>query len=162
MLDYETIPLHWVNRLGFLVRKELGQLFMQEGHDIGPEEWAVLLLLWRDRSKTPGDIAAVTFRDRTTVTRLIDGMVRKGLVSRETDPSDRRKSVVQATDRGKNLEQELVPIARALITRALQGIDPRDVETTVRSLRAMTQNLLSKRDHHEMLHQTREEDHVQL
>ncbi|MCR9136608.1 MAG: MarR family transcriptional regulator [Alphaproteobacteria bacterium] len=162
MLDYETIPLHWVNRLGFLVRKELGQLFMQGGYDVSPEEWAVLLLLWRDTSKTPGDIAAVTFRDRTTVTRLIDGMVSKGLVFRDMDPSDRRKSVVKATDRGNDLEQELVPIARGLIARALNGIDPGDVETTVRSLRTMTRNLSSERDRHKTLQQTKEEDHVQL
>lgn len=160
MFDYESIPLHWVNRLGFLVRKELGQLFASRGHDISPEEWAVLLLLWRDGPKTPGAIAGVTFRDRTTVTRLIDGMVRKGLVRRETDPADRRRSIVKATDRGNNLQRELVPLARLLIARALDGIEPRDVETTVRSLKAMTQNLLTERPSDET--PTREEDNVQL
>lgn len=160
MFDYESIPLHWVNRLGFLVRKELGQLFASHGHDISPEEWAVLLLLWRDGAKTPGAIAGVTFRDRTTVTRLIDGMVRKGLVLRDADPADRRKSIVRTTGHGNNLQQDLVPIARTLIARALHGIDPADVETTVRSLSAMTRNLLAERPSDAT--QMREKDDVQL
>lgn len=142
MFDYETIPLHWVNRLSFLVRKELGQRFQASGFRVSAEEWAVLLLLWRYTERTPGMIADATFRDRTTVTRLIDGMVNKKLVERDTDPDDRRKSIVRASDYGNRLKDELVPIARDLISETLQDIEPNDIEITVRTLTHMTRNLL--------------------
>lgn len=142
MFEYETIPLHWVNRLGFLVRKELGQRFQAAGHHVSPEEWAVLLILWKDTEQTPGAIADATFRDRTTVTRLIDGMVKKQLVERDVDPHDRRKSIVRASDHGAGLKDELVPIAMELIAESLEGIDPKEIEITVRTLKAMTHNLL--------------------
>lgn len=144
MLDYEGIPLHWVNRLSFLVRKELGQRFRADGFRVSAEEWAVLLLLWRHSEQTPGAIADATFRDRTTVTRLIDGMMKKDLVERDTDPHDRRRSIVRASDRGNRLKDDLVPIARELITEALREIDPKHIEITVRTLEAMTGNLLGK------------------
>lgn len=142
MFDYETIALHWVNRLGFLVRKELGQRFLAEGFRISAEEWAVLLLLWKHTERTPGMIAAATFRDRTTVTRLIDGMVKKGLVERDIDPNDRRKSIVRASEHGIGLKEQLVPIAQRLIAQTARDIEPGDLETTVRTLKAMTGNLL--------------------
>lgn len=141
MFDYETVPLHWVNRLGFLTRKELGNRFRAAGVDVSPEEWAVLLILWQKGAQTPGALADVTFRDRTTITRLIDGMVAKGLVARGADPNDRRRSLVDVSDAGRALEAKLVSIARVLITEALDGIAPADIEATLRTLRKMTLNL---------------------
>lgn len=141
MFDYETVPLHWVNRLGFLTRKELGNRFRAAGVDVSPEEWAVLLILWQKGAQTPGALADVTFRDRTTITRLIDGMVAKGLVARGADPNDRRRSLVDVSDAGRALEAKLVSIARVLITEALDGIAPADIEATLRTLRRMTLNL---------------------
>lgn len=141
MFDYETVPLHWVNRLGFLTRKELGNRFRAAGVDVSPEEWAVLLILWQKGAQTPGALADVTFRDRTTITRLIDGMVAKEFVVRGADPNDRRRSLVDVSDAGRGLKAQLVPIARVFIAEALDGVAPKDVEATLRTLRKMTLNL---------------------
>ena len=141
MFDYEEIPLHWVNRLGFLTRKKLSALFDKAGHSVGPEEWAILLVLWQKGPQSPSALADVTFKDRTTVTRLIDAMVRKKLVTRTEDPLDRRRSVVTLSALGSNLEAKLVPTAQKLIKQALHGISPADIEITTRTLRIMTENL---------------------
>lgn len=142
MFEYETIPLHWVNRLGFLVRKELALRFRAEGYDIGAEDWAVLLILWKKGPQTPGALADVTFRDRTTITRLIDGMVKKDLVTRREDAKDRRRSLVDITPYAFDLQGELVPIAHQVIAGAMPGVSHADLEATTRTLRRMTENLV--------------------
>ena len=141
MFGYEKVSLHWVNRLGFLTRKNLSTLFGKAGHAVSPEEWAILLVLWQKGPQSPSALADVTFKDRTTVTRLIDAMVRKKLVTRTEDQVDRRRRVVTLSARGSNLEAELVPIAQTLIEQALHGIPAADIEITTRTLRTMTQNL---------------------
>lgn len=141
MFEYEEIPIFWANRLGFSARKELAQRMSEAGIDVTPKEWAVLLILWKQPDLTPGAIADATFRDRTTVSRLVDGMVRKGLVERHTDPEDRRRSILRPTPRGHALKAELVPIASELVVQAQQGLDPADIQTAVRVLRTMTHNL---------------------
>lgn len=142
MDDYESIPLYWINRLGFVVRKELARRFQDNGFDISPEEWAILLILWNKGDQTPSVLADATIRDRTTVTRLLDGMVTKGLIKRETDPTDRRKMRVQVSDLGLSLKDGLVAVARDLITQTLDGITPEDAAQTVQTLRRMSLNLL--------------------
>jgi DNA-binding MarR family transcriptional regulator len=142
MQNYETIPLHWINRLGFVVRKELAQRFQDNGYDVSPEEWAILLILWSKGAQTPSVLADATIRDRTTVTRLLDGMVAKGLVDRNTDPTDRRKMRVQVSDLGMSIRNGLVSVAQGLIAQTLNGISPEDAETTVQTLRRMSQNLV--------------------
>lgn len=142
MDDYETIPLHWINRLGFVVRKELARRFQDHGFDISPEEWAILLILWNKGAQTPSFLADATIRDRTTVTRLLDGMVAKDLVQRNTDPTDRRKMRVQVSDIGMSVKDGLVGVAQDLIGQTLDGISPDDAATTVQTLRRMSLNLL--------------------
>jgi DNA-binding MarR family transcriptional regulator len=140
--DYENIPLHWINRLGFVVRKELVRRFQDNGFDVVPEEWAILLILWSKGAQTPSVLADATIRDRKTVTRLLDGMVAKGLVKRTVDPDDRRKTRVQVSEFGLSLKDGLVGVAQGLIAQTLDGLSPEEIETTVQTLRRMTLNLM--------------------
>lgn len=144
MIDYEKIPLHWVNRLSFLTRKTLSQSFEEEGLFVSAEEWAILLILWSKGEQTPSALADMTFRDRTTITRLIDQMVKKQFVVREHDEKDRRRVLIKASEKGHALKDELIPIAKSMIDTATSGISPQDIETTVKTLSLMTNNLLSR------------------
>lgn len=143
MFDYEKIPLHWVNRLSFLTRKTLSQGFEENQHSVSAEEWAILLILWSKGEQTPSALAEVTFRDRTTITRLIDQMVKKDMVTRVHDDKDRRRVLIKASDNGQALKRDLVPIAQNMISQASEGISPQDIEITVKTLSAMTRNLLA-------------------
>lgn len=144
MIDYEKIPLHWVNRLSFLTRKTLSQSFEEEGLFVSAEEWAILLILWNKGEQTPSALADMTFRDRTTITRLIDQMVKKQFVLREHDEKDRRRVLIKASEKGHALKDELIPTAKSMIDTATRGISPQDIETTVKTLSLMTNNLLSR------------------
>lgn len=141
MKNYEHNPFHWVNRLGFLSRKRLAHGFRVAGHSVSPEEWAILLVLWNKGPQTPSALADVTIKDRTTVTRLIDAMVRKKLVKRAEDPDDRRRSVVIVDTRGAQIKPDLVSVAQSFTETALDGIPKEDIETTLETLRTMAQNL---------------------
>lgn len=143
-MNHESIPHHWVNRLSFLTRKELTERFKAQGFAISPEEWAVLLLLWQRDGRTPGDMAQVTIRDRTTMTRLIDGMVRKNIVVRRAGETDRRQSFVFLSDHGRSLQGALTPIAKAMIDETLAGISANEVQQAISVLRRMTDNLMAK------------------
>ena len=135
---YELLPQYWINRLGFILRKELSQRFKEKGFSINPEEWGMLLHLWMQDGRSPTELADQTIRDRTTITRLIDGMVRKDLVKREIDPNDRRRSLIFLTANGKLLQSQLMPIAQELIQQSLKGISSEDIDRMVRAMKQMT------------------------
>lgn len=141
MLNFETLPLYWVNRLSAMSRRELGLRFKAAGHDVSPEEWAILLLLWREDSQNPGEMSARTVRDPTTMTRLIDGMVRKGFVERRADTSDRRRSNICLTQMGRGLEPALIGLAKPMIEVGMAGISEEDLKTTVQVLTKMVANM---------------------
>ncbi len=146
MFDPADIALHWVNRLSFLSRRALMDVFHQAGHKISAEEWAVLLMLWKSDGQGPGEISAQSMRDATTVTRLVDGMVRKGVVTRRESKKDRRRSEIWLTEMGRALQPELIALAMPVIGISLTGISASDMEVALRVLKQMTQNLQEAAD----------------
>jgi len=140
--EYEDVVLYWINRLSFLARKQLQQKFAENGEKLGAEEWAVLMLLWKKDGRLPSELADSTIRDRTTMTRLVDGMCKKQLVVRRSDPEDGRRVVVYLTERGRKSKIELIPIARELIANSTANIDENDLDVAMQVLRKMAANLL--------------------
>jgi DNA-binding MarR family transcriptional regulator len=101
-----------LNRTAILIKTGLRRAFLEQGHDITPEQWAVLCLLWKEEGLSQSDIADRTIKDRPTVTRIIDGLERRALVRRQRDGRDRRSFRIHLTVAGKALEEDLGIIVR--------------------------------------------------
>lgn len=147
-MDYTDLPFYWINRLSFLSRKELSQRFDDAGHSISQEEWALLLVLWRKGSQAPSALSEEIIKDRTTVTRLIDGLVKKGFAIRSENPMDRRRSDISLTPAGSELKSKLLLMEMEIIEQATAGVPPEDIEITMRTLRLFTENLMSSNTQH--------------
>jgi DNA-binding MarR family transcriptional regulator len=146
IFDFENQVHYWVNRLGFLLRKEIHLRFKANGIDLRAEEMALLVQLWQNPGQTPSALADKTVRDRTTVTRFLDGLEKKGLVTRKTDPTDRRRVIVQATKKSAGLQPKVLAGIREMIADSLDGVSPEELETTKRVLRQITGTVLEMRN----------------
>lgn len=80
-------------------------------HGLMQGRWWVLILLMRepDSSSTPSLLAEKAGVSRATMTRLIDGLERDGLVKREFDSEDRRSFTVSLTSDGQHKLDTLMP-----------------------------------------------------
>ncbi|QGJ70584.1 Transcriptional regulator SlyA [Planctomycetales bacterium 10988] len=138
---FESTIGFWVNRTAYLMRGYLRQEFRQVKQPVTPEEWSILVRLWQEDGRRPSDLADLTIRDATTVTRLLDSLSRKGLVERRPDSEDRRVVRAWLTSTGRELEEKLVPQAIRMLEIACQDIPEDEIETTMRTLQKMQDNL---------------------
>ena len=93
-------------RLTYLLKYAL--LALDELHEehlassgINARELGVLLLLADREPESQQQAAERLGVDRTTMVALLDGLESKSLVARRPDPADRRRNVVELTDRGR-------------------------------------------------------------
>lgn len=142
MFAYEDKTPHWVNRLSFVLRTEVQRRFKAAGYDLTAEEWAMLMLLWGREPRSVSDIAASSLRERTTVTRLLDGMVAKGLVERRPGADDARRVDVGLTEAARALQAPLVGLVEEMIGQATAGLTRDEVAVANKVLRTMTENLV--------------------
>jgi DNA-binding MarR family transcriptional regulator len=131
-----------VGRTCHFMRKAFRQTFSAAGQSVTPEEWVLLNRLWVQDGQRHAELTASTVRDRTTVTRLLDSMVGKGLVRRETDPDDRRGVRTWLTPEGAALKHQLIPVATGLLARATQGISEEELDNCRKTLSKFQANLL--------------------
>lgn len=131
----------WIHRVYQASRNEMFRDFREHGEDVTPEQWAVLIRLWERDGRSQNDLSDATFRDRPTMSRIIDSMESRGLVERRADDGDRRVRTIHLTRRGRELKKKLVPVAERIVARMVAGIPERDLVTTRATLKRMFENM---------------------
>ena len=105
--EYESGSVAEVYRLVDLVAKKLTRLQRQQivGAELTPSQYSVLNLLWQKDGRQFNELASVCCCSPSTITGVVDTLQRKGLVTRESNPEDRRSLLVRLTDEGRELER---------------------------------------------------------
>jgi DNA-binding MarR family transcriptional regulator len=106
--------------------------------------WYFLRALWTEDGLTQRELSDRTGTMEPTTMSAIQSMEEKGLVERVRNTSDRRKINVFLTDKGKALEQELLPVAADVVAAAVKGFSERDVARLIELLRAIQSNLAAE------------------
>ncbi len=131
----------WVHRVYQATRNEIYRVFRERGTELTPEQWVVLVRLWERDGRSQNELCDSTFRDRPTMSRMVDALQARGLVTREAHPTDKRARMVYLTREAKALKPKLVPAARGIVDRMLAGIPNEDLVTTRRTLQKIFDNL---------------------
>ena len=99
--------------------------------------WRVLATLSGSPPETVTGLAEACLLQQPTMTKLLDRMVRDGLVQRLPDARDRRVVRIEATPRGQAVVEELLVAARQHEAQVLARFPDMDPATFKQLLRAM-------------------------
>ncbi|NIK74754.1 DNA-binding MarR family transcriptional regulator [Thermonema lapsum] len=112
-----------VGRTSTAIGRRLLRNFRAHGLDISQEQWAVLVELWREDGQIQQELAVKTYKDKPSITRLIDKLEAQGLVERRADETDRRIKRIFLTEKGKALEKDAMDMAQKTLNEAISGIE---------------------------------------
>jgi MarR family transcriptional regulator, organic hydroperoxide resistance regulator len=110
-------------------------------HGIKTGFWYYLRALWIEEGVSQKRLSQVTNVTEGTTVSLLNDMTQRGLIKRVRDTVDRRQVFVSLTPKGRALEAQLLPQGVELIKIALKGIPKEDVETCMRVLTRVADNL---------------------
>lgn len=130
-----------VNRTSIVMRQNLTSLFKKEGCDITPEEFAILSQLWDEDGLFQSVINEKTLKDKTTVTRLLERLQKKGLIDKKVDEADRRNYRIYLTNKGVSLKFIVIPLVIKFMDIATDNIDSDDLIITIKTLKEVSKNL---------------------
>jgi DNA-binding MarR family transcriptional regulator len=91
---------------------------------------------------TMSELAEAEQVRRPTITRLVDGLERRGLVRRVTDPADGRVQLVEATAAGKRLLQKGRARRVERLMRGVTQLSQDDQQVLARAADLMEESLL--------------------
>lgn len=111
MADFELIrflPFR-LNRLAAEISEELATLYAAR-FDIDIPQWRVLATLSAGGDWTAGAIVASTRTHKSTISRAVEVLSRRGLIEAIRSPDDKRAFYLHLTTAGRRLFRQLEPL----------------------------------------------------
>ena len=123
------------------VARRLQRNFKEAGIEITIEQWSVLYHLWKEDGQSQQQLCEATFRDKPSITRLVDNLEKSKLVKRVASKNDRRSNLIFLTKEAKNLEQKTMDVANRTLNEALEGVTNGQIEIAKEVLQMVYDNL---------------------
>ena len=117
-----------------------GERLAATGLDLA--QWRTLAIIRRIDSCTMTSLARHSTIERTTLTRAVDQLVGRGIVTRWVPDSDRRQVSLALTDAGEEVYGRAVAVLMHRNREVLADIESKDLRTASRVLQAVLRQLL--------------------
>jgi DNA-binding MarR family transcriptional regulator len=120
-----------------------GQAFTLELKQFGLtlNDWRVCAALRNNPHQRLMDLAQNTSVDASTLSRVVDGLLQRGLLVRERSSEDARAVALRLTPDGVDLLEKVIPLAQLYERVALAGIDAEQADLLRDMLRRIYDNM---------------------
>lgn len=97
--------------------------------DLTSMQWAPLVLLAHGRATTAAELSRCNGVETSTMTRMLDRLESKGLVTRKRNSNDRRVFDIELTEEGRRLAQKIPYLIAEGLNQHLKGFSREEFET---------------------------------
>ena len=92
-------------------------------------DWRVIAVLGRYPGLSAVEVADRTLMDKVAVSRAVTKLIKNGRIDREFADADRRRSILNLSEEGKKVHNEIAPLALEFEQQLVQNISEDDYET---------------------------------
>jgi DNA-binding MarR family transcriptional regulator len=103
-------------------------------------EWRVIAVLGRFPGLSAVEVAERTMMDKVAVSRAVSKLLKSGRIDRQFADADRRRSILNLTDAGRQVLDEIAPLALKFEEDLLHGLNEEEIHT----LNVLTERLLAR------------------
>ena len=125
------------------IARRLQKNFKQAGVEITIEQWSVLYHLWKEDGMSQQQLCDATFRDKPSITRLVDNLEKLNLAKRVASKDDRRINMIYLTPEASQLQEQSMGLANQTLNEALHGVSTEQIEIAKEVLQRVYENLAS-------------------
>jgi DNA-binding MarR family transcriptional regulator len=125
------------------IARRLQKNFKLAGIEITLEQWSVLYHLWKEDGMSQQQLCDATFRDKPSITRLVDNLEKLQLVKRMASKTDRRINKICLTPESLKLQEQSMEVANRTLNEALVGVSVEHIDIAKQVLQKVYDNLNS-------------------
>ncbi len=136
--------LPWIGKTAKFIDYFVADHMKENGIDLSKEQFIVLKYLNEKDGLIQNDLAFITNRSKTALTRLIQTMEKKGLVYRRSCKTDLRINHVFLTEFGREIWNRSYPHILEIVAELQQGISDEALEIVRDTMEQIQQNIKIK------------------
>lgn len=118
----------YISQIKQLQDRIFTKLLQDNELEISGGQGRILFILWKEDHLTIGDISKKASLAKNTVSIVVDGMVKKGIVERQINSNNRRQTVISLTDYAKSMQQQYEHISQQMNELFYQGFTEEEQE----------------------------------
>lgn len=122
LFDIRLIYATLNGKVSAAIYQQLQSDFIKNNISITPDQWTVLICLWEKDGVKQQDLCDATFKDKPSMTRLLDNMEEQHLVVRISQKKDRRTNLIYLTKTGRDMEEPIRKITAQTLETALKDV----------------------------------------
>lgn len=127
-------------KVSTVISRRLHKDFIEAGLELSPEQWTVLIYLSEQDGVSQQALCNATYKDKPSMTRLIDSMELTGWVSREKNLRDRRSNIINLTPLGRDITNRAQKTALRTLKDLLKGLGMEELNICQEVLRRIFEN----------------------
>ena len=143
-IDFENSIGPWLGKTVKILEYHLQELFNQHGLDLTKEQMIVLKRLHNNNGLSQSELAFLTLRNKSSLTRLLSKMEQKEYISRQQSKEDKRINNVYLTQKGKEVFILTKPVIKKMITKMEKNITASEKKQIITILKKIQNNFDSK------------------
>lgn len=90
-------------------------------------EWRVIAILGRSPGLSAVEVAEQTFLDKVAVSRAVTKLIKAGRIDRQFADADRRRSILNLSEKGREVHDGVAELALEFERELLDGLDVEEV-----------------------------------
>lgn len=137
----EDVMMPWIGKTMKHIDIYLNAKLSESGISLTRQQVILLKTLMHEGPLKQNDLAFVTDRDKTSLTRLLSTLEKKNLVARISSSEDKRANLVHLTKNGEKVLNETVPVLLTIVRELQKGIPNDDCETVIRVMKQIQENI---------------------
>ena len=140
-IDFENSIAPWVGKTSKIVDYYLLELINQFGLDLSKEQMIILKKLHDEDGLNQNELAFLTFRDKSSLARLLSKMEKKKYIHRKQSIEDKRINQVFLTDEGRAVFKQSKIVLKQLIRTMEKNISEAEKKQLIGILKKVQFNL---------------------
>ena len=146
-IDFENSIGPWLGKTVKIIDFFAQEAFNDAGLDLTKEQMIVLKKLSSKDGLNQNELAFLTLRNKSSLTRLLTKMEIKEYITRKQDTSDKRIKRVFITKKGKDIFLKTRPVIGQFIKRIEQNISAKEKQEMIKTLKKIQSNFGSEVEH---------------
>ena len=143
-IDFENSIGPWLGKTVKIIDYVLQEVLKSNGLDLTKEQMIVLKKLHEKDGLNQNELAFLTLRNKSSLTRLLTKMEKKNYIVRKQSLEDKRVKNVFLTHLGKETFLKTKPVIKEMIAIIEQSISKKEKEQIINTLKKIQSNFNTK------------------
>lgn len=141
-LPLEEVIYYQIDRTTRAMRRYSLNQIRKAGFSLTIDQWLVIKSIEEKNHLTQNQLADNIFKDGASVSRIIDSLVKKGMITRTPSDKDRRISLLSLTKEGRFQLERIKLIMSDIRTLGVRNLTDDQVEQTMKVLRVIQEEFI--------------------